>query len=46
MSKMRASVQDVRASLELFKANAETPTINGWEHIIYNAVLNHPDFLE
>lgn len=46
VSKMRASGQDVRASLELFKSNAEIPTLNGWEHIFYEAVLNNPDFLE
>lgn len=46
VSKMRASGQDVRASLELFKSNAQTPTLNGWEHIFYDAVLNNPDFLE
>ena len=46
VSKMRTSGQDVRASLELFKANAETPTLNGWEHIFYDAVLSNPAFLD
>ncbi|PZQ11849.1 MAG: hypothetical protein DI565_16800 [Ancylobacter novellus] len=45
VSKMRASKQDVRASLELFKANAEIPTLNGWEHIFYDAVLSNAAFL-
>ncbi|MFD1328854.1 hypothetical protein [Mycoplana ramosa] len=46
VSKMRASGQDVRASLELFKTNAEDLTPNSWEHIFYDAVLSNPDFLE
>lgn len=43
--KMRSSGQDVRASVELFKTNAQTPTPNSWEHVFYQAVLNNVDFL-
>lgn len=39
---MRAANLDVQSSLEASRVGAAHPTVNGWEHLFYDAVLNTP----
>lgn len=43
---MRRSGQDVPALLTTFREGVAHPSVNGWEHVFYDAVLRAPALLE
>lgn len=43
---MRQSGQDVPALLATFRAGVSHPSVNGWEHVFYDAVLRNPALLD
>lgn len=43
---MRESGQDVPGSLATFRTGVAHPTLNGWEHLFYDAVLDSPALLD
>lgn len=43
--KMRTDGQDVPGSLATFRFGVAHPSVNGWEHVFYDAVLNTPALL-
>ncbi len=46
VDKMRAEGQDVPGSLATFRFGVAHPSVNGWEHVFYDAVLNTPALLD
>jgi 5-methylcytosine-specific restriction endonuclease McrA len=44
--KMRTDGQDVLGSLTTFRFGVAHPTVNGWEHVFYDAVLSTPALLD
>ncbi|CAJ0683627.1 hypothetical protein LMG18091_00018 [Ralstonia wenshanensis] len=46
VDRMRASNQDVRATLETFRFDASHQSVNSWEHVFYEAVLENAALMD